>query len=571
MSIDAQTRYARSSMLITDVFPEILRQFITVQHNNMPAQALERMVSRDKEFRNTLDADERKMIQSLQSGNYDEIDFSLLYKLIRYFKLVDEPTKSWGNTPDTDDVNVGDDTERLRRYRNKITHKTRADMTEIELNKLFSDVTDIGKRADKYLQKQIFEKEIEKLRKCSMDEDIKEKYIKLLEKYLDLQEMYKTNKTNCKIYLGKTIIKRLEDGTLEQDETECMLYLRKVKNETDAVHRINAIKDELNKGNYKVVLLKVEESSVLLKLSVHKTAFSSKDQFENEILSFLERLFGYKEVVELLEKEAEFLISMSDYNIPCNKRELVDAKSKLEFDPKSQNWLKLNLQMTDTDNDTERVKNNLKQFLDNLTMLDSEILDSNVDVVLETTENAGRPYYLTLRKEIKLSIATDFMDGILLNNQLLFTDFKDKRLIIFDIDGKFIREIILHNRPESIAVVRCMDNTIALTFPEDKQIAIMDVTSTETLKMIKVSGKCWGISYNKNFLYVAIENMIEVLFVGDSFEPRVEKQKFSLPTKKAKAALRQEEIIYSVQTKAIIPYSAVISLERLYGDLMMQY
>ncbi|XP_052082559.1 uncharacterized protein LOC127720138 isoform X11 [Mytilus californianus] len=164
-----------------------------------------------------------------------------------------------------------------------------------------------------------------------MDEDIKEKYIKLLEKYLDLQEMYKTKKNNCKIYLGKTITKRLEDGTLEQDETECMLYLRKVKNETDAVHRVNAIKDELNKGNYKVVLLKVEESSVLLKLNVHKTAFSSKDQFENEILSFLERLFGYKEVVELLEKEAEFLISMSDYNIPCNKRELVDAKSKLDL------------------------------------------------------------------------------------------------------------------------------------------------------------------------------------------------------------------------------------------------
>jgi hypothetical protein len=65
----------------------------------MPAQALHGMIGRDREFQQILDADEKQLIQVLATEGYDGIDFCLLYKLIRYYKLVDEPSRGWGNSP----------------------------------------------------------------------------------------------------------------------------------------------------------------------------------------------------------------------------------------------------------------------------------------------------------------------------------------------------------------------------------------------------------------------------------------------------------------------------------------
>lgn len=186
-----QIRCARSLIVIKDVFPKILRKIITNQQCPMPAQALHGMIGRDSEFKQILDADEKQLIQALATEGYDGIDFCLLYKLIRYYKLVDEPSRGWGNSPFPIDSKLSDDIERLRTCRNVMTHKPNAELTIMGENMFFTEVLEIGKRVDIHLQMN-FENEISQIQKCNMDASMEEKYIGLLEKYVELKGKHRS-------------------------------------------------------------------------------------------------------------------------------------------------------------------------------------------------------------------------------------------------------------------------------------------------------------------------------------------------------------------------------------------
>lgn len=118
-------RISRMSLAIIDTFPNIFREII--RSTISPSELYQKCISHLCSF----SADQRKCLHELQSSNsYDSFDISLIYKLLRQFELVSSPTKGWGNVPDKEDIQLSDDIERIRRYRNQLAHRSSSTMTK---------------------------------------------------------------------------------------------------------------------------------------------------------------------------------------------------------------------------------------------------------------------------------------------------------------------------------------------------------------------------------------------------------------------------------------------------------
>ena len=73
------------------------------------------------------------------SGNYDDMDISLLYILLRNVCGIQAHSKGWGNTPDTADRSVSANIERLRLARNQCGHSL-GGMCYTEFNQVWSEI-----------------------------------------------------------------------------------------------------------------------------------------------------------------------------------------------------------------------------------------------------------------------------------------------------------------------------------------------------------------------------------------------------------------------------------------------
>nr|XP_022307911.1 uncharacterized protein LOC111113912 [Crassostrea virginica] len=73
------------------------------------------------------------------SGNYDDMDISLLYILLRNLCGIQAHIKGWGNSPDSTDRSVSSNIERLRLARNKCAHNKKG-MSNAEFNQVWSEI-----------------------------------------------------------------------------------------------------------------------------------------------------------------------------------------------------------------------------------------------------------------------------------------------------------------------------------------------------------------------------------------------------------------------------------------------
>ena len=71
------------------------------------------------------------------SSNYDDMDITLLYLLLRNICGIKAHTKGWGNTPAFADRSVSANIERIRLARNECIHST-GGMCNTEFNKIWS-------------------------------------------------------------------------------------------------------------------------------------------------------------------------------------------------------------------------------------------------------------------------------------------------------------------------------------------------------------------------------------------------------------------------------------------------
>ena len=145
--------------------------------------------------------DERVSLKTLINSTYDNIDFTLLYKLMRSFSILDDPKQGWGKQPTNTDVTISDDVERLRFARNKIVHRIKADIDSIEMSDYFSNIVKITQRIDKNLGKlpdQGFAREVLNFQTHCMDFEMEQKYYQALK---DIEEIKGSKLLVFQVYL----------------------------------------------------------------------------------------------------------------------------------------------------------------------------------------------------------------------------------------------------------------------------------------------------------------------------------------------------------------------------------
>lgn len=86
----------------------------------------------------------------ITSGNLErmqpeKLDVSIIYKFLRNTCDLEDPAEGWGNPPKPGNIELSDDIERIRQYRNFITHKSSSDrkMTRDEYNLRFLELQQV--------------------------------------------------------------------------------------------------------------------------------------------------------------------------------------------------------------------------------------------------------------------------------------------------------------------------------------------------------------------------------------------------------------------------------------------
>ena len=119
----------------TDQLRDLLRFYIPPANFNTVIQTVKSQLPR-------LTEPQRKLIlpnSGVCSGNYDDMDISLLYILLRNFHGIQPHIKGWGNTPESKDRSVSANIDRLRLARNRCGHST-GGMPNAEFNQVWSEI-----------------------------------------------------------------------------------------------------------------------------------------------------------------------------------------------------------------------------------------------------------------------------------------------------------------------------------------------------------------------------------------------------------------------------------------------
>ena len=124
-------------------------------------------------------------------GNYEDMDITLLYILLRNVCGIQAHNKGWGNTPDSSDRSVSANIERLRLARNHCGHST-GGMSKIDFNLVWSEIRAAVVDLDKVLGIN-YEKEVDFVRMDTMDPKMDQQYRdQLLDQMKEIVNITKT-------------------------------------------------------------------------------------------------------------------------------------------------------------------------------------------------------------------------------------------------------------------------------------------------------------------------------------------------------------------------------------------
>lgn len=87
-----------------------------------------------------------------QLPNIDDFTVELCYKILRYDKLILQPSCKWGNDPRDTEVQIADDIQRIINATNAIHSEKPNVQSDVEYNNFLKNIKDITKRVDTYLQ-----------------------------------------------------------------------------------------------------------------------------------------------------------------------------------------------------------------------------------------------------------------------------------------------------------------------------------------------------------------------------------------------------------------------------------
>lgn len=117
---------------------------------------------------------------------YEAFDVSLLYTLIRNLCPHLKPTLGWGNKPSHTAIQIGDDIERLRVFRNDVHgHCKSSNVTDTEFASRWKDIETALQRTRAWISSHVspvnYERELEKIKDLELSSEDMNKYKPLLE------------------------------------------------------------------------------------------------------------------------------------------------------------------------------------------------------------------------------------------------------------------------------------------------------------------------------------------------------------------------------------------------------
>ena len=130
----------------TDQLRDLLQFYI-------PLASFLTVIQREKRRLTHLTSPQRNMILpscGVYSVNYNDMDISLLYQLLRNVCGIQAHNKGWGNIPDSTDRSVSANIERIRLARNECSHFA-GGMSKAEFHKIWSNIRAAVVDLDKYL------------------------------------------------------------------------------------------------------------------------------------------------------------------------------------------------------------------------------------------------------------------------------------------------------------------------------------------------------------------------------------------------------------------------------------
>ncbi|XP_069103388.1 uncharacterized protein [Argopecten irradians] len=183
------TNFARLSRLVLDVCSDILRD---VLDTHIPQPGLHAILKSQKHhLRQNLVSHQLSILYppgNVFSGTLKDLDFSLLYSLVRNIKgiKISPHTKGWGKEPDAADRSLAANIDRLRIQRNEASHLEKASLSDTEFNsrweiirKCIFEIEQDALTGDTYVR------EVDNLLNVTMDPDTEKEYIERLKKQRD--------------------------------------------------------------------------------------------------------------------------------------------------------------------------------------------------------------------------------------------------------------------------------------------------------------------------------------------------------------------------------------------------
>ncbi|XP_056006706.1 uncharacterized protein LOC125658404 [Ostrea edulis] len=144
----------------------------TLRHYVMPL-TFHRTIKLKEDRLPRLTKDQRDLIlprHGSYTGNYGDMDISLLYILLRNISGIPPHSKGWGNDPDPRDSSLSANIERIRLVRNHCVHSCDPSMSNSDFNSIWSTIRSVMVDLDAFLVNgNKYEKEVDFLRQESMD------------------------------------------------------------------------------------------------------------------------------------------------------------------------------------------------------------------------------------------------------------------------------------------------------------------------------------------------------------------------------------------------------------------
>ncbi|XP_062619813.1 uncharacterized protein LOC134281344 [Saccostrea cucullata] len=169
-STEETTNACRACRLLlgpcTDELRDVLRHYV-------PASTFPHVIKRKRSDLPRLTAQQMNIILprgSSYTGNYDDMDISLLYILLRNICSIPPHRNRWGYDPDPTDRSLSANIERIRIARNQCVHSSSPALSNADFNTIWSTVRSAVVDLDSFLSNgNQFEREVDFLRHETMD------------------------------------------------------------------------------------------------------------------------------------------------------------------------------------------------------------------------------------------------------------------------------------------------------------------------------------------------------------------------------------------------------------------